>query len=70
MLGGPRRFVLVRQRPDRQREIFAAVATEEEAAMMCPEYMQDMGYAMGASFRRVKVRNSIYAPAIITVLPF
>ena len=53
LLGGARRFLLIRKRPDGVKEAFAAVATEEEAAGLHPEYMQDQQFAMGASFSRI-----------------
>jgi hypothetical protein len=53
LMGGARRFALVRERPDGRREKFAAVASEEEALQLQPDYMQDKGYAMGQSYVRV-----------------
>ena len=52
LLGGPRRYVLVRERPDGQRETFGAVATKEEASSLCPDFMVDMKYRIGATFKR------------------
>jgi hypothetical protein len=48
LLGGPRRFKLLRKGPDGDLEAFAAVATRDEAMALQPEYMQDKGYVMGA----------------------
>ena len=38
LLGGPRRYRLLRARPDGELEAFAAVATEFEASQLHPEY--------------------------------
>eukprot|EP01047_Picozoa_sp_COSAG01_P043610 COSAG01_NODE_3885_length_5566_cov_10.185529_3_plen_175_part_00 len=38
LMGGPRRYQLLRHRPDGQFESFASVATMDEAAALHPEY--------------------------------
>jgi|EP01046_Picozoa_sp_COSAG06_P021809 hypothetical protein len=58
LLGGPRRFQLIRKRPDGAMEVYAAVATETEAVELCPDYMQDRGFRMGSAFSREEVRKT------------